>query len=70
MPATLAELGAAIFDRLRGLDEAITAAREIVMTSAVHSAETAEPFIGKQEAATFLRSELKRWRERWRVGTV
>ncbi len=94
---TFTELGASIAKRMGDLDDLMELARASILTTAAEFAETAEPFIGKREAATFLnmsvstlerrmsqkrrppyyhdggkvtfrRSELKRWREQWRVG--
>lgn len=42
-PRTLAEIGAVISDHLSGLDDAIAAARESILTLAARSADTAEP---------------------------
>jgi hypothetical protein len=97
--SSLIDVGIAITERLRGLDEAIEAAINSVARAHETVAERDEPFIGKEEAAKFLnmcvgtlerrmaeqlgppryidggkvnfrRSELKKWREKWRVGAV
>ena len=99
MSTSLTALGTAFVDRMRELDEAMSAAQARIVLAGERNAEMAEGFIGKKEAAaflnmsvstlerrmaeklgpprytdggktTFLRTELKRWREKWRVGIV